>query len=139
MDLRTLIGVFGLFDPVCVGIYIIVALRGTGQPIRKMQPRIEPLRRVRCGHLPGQHIAELVAEGLGILGRVKIIVRDSPMCPASGQPVKDLPGIPFPSQCRGSLFVQERGALVIVLRHPGLAEIFLGQNIDGQLRPVFGG
>src|SRR5206468_13125692 len=47
----------------------------------------------------------------------------------------DLPGVPLASQDGASLLVQEGLPIRAVLRHPGLAEIFLSQDVGRDGRP----
>jgi hypothetical protein len=48
-----------------------VALAGAVDAIGPVQAGVEPLRRVRRDHLGGQHVAQLVEEGAGVLLAVK--------------------------------------------------------------------
>ena len=103
-----------------------------------METGVEPLRRVGRGDLLRQHVAHLVVEGLGVLLAREVPVLAAPLRPAPGHPVKDLPGRPLPPGDRLAVAVEDRPALGVHLRHPGLAEVLLGEDVGGHLRPVRG-
>ena len=49
----------------------------------------------QAGQLPGQAVAQLVVEGLGVLFGVEVVVGFSPVAPATGEAVEDLAGVGF--------------------------------------------
>ncbi len=126
-------------------------LGGAVDAVGPVQPGIEPLRRVRRGHLLGQHVAKLVHEGPGVaLGR-EIAALPAPVGPGPGQPVENLLGIGLAAL---PLVLGEVGQRLLVghaprqpgrhallphrpqpRRNAGLPEIFLGEDIDRHLRP----
>src|ERR1700761_3553837 len=73
----------------------MVALRRARNPVRPMQTRVEPLRRIRGADLTRQHPAHLVVIRARIALGIKIAVLVAPVRPRAGQPVEDLAGIRF--------------------------------------------
>ena len=120
MGLRPLVGRGGLHHLPGAGIHVAVALGGAADAVGVVQARVEPLRGVGRAHLVGEHVGELVAEGLRILGRVEVAVGLAPVAPAAGQAVEDLPRVLL-------------AAVLLVDALP--AEIFLRQDVDGDLGP----
>ncbi len=116
---------------------VVVALRRTGESVRIMQSRVEPLGGIGRGHLVRQHVTELVVERGAVFDGLEIAVGLAPMGPAAGQPSEHLAGVTLPAQHRFAVRSRDRIAGLVPLRHPGLAEILLSQNVDGQLRPGF--
>ena len=89
--LRMLIGALR-FDELAVGVVDVkMALAGAVDAISPMQAGVEPLRRIGRGHLPRQHVAQFVAEGLGVFLRVEIAALPAPIGPGAGEPVEHLP------------------------------------------------
>ena len=74
MRLRALVRAGGLLHLPGVGIDEVVALGGALHSVDGEQPRVEPLRRVGSAHLPGEHVAHLVVEGLGVFLRGEVLV-----------------------------------------------------------------
>ena len=112
-----------------------VALGGAGEAVGPVQARVEPLRRVGRGHLRREHVAELVVEGPGVGGPVEVTVALAPVRPRAGEPVKDLPGVPLAAQHGPALLVEERLAVGADLRHPGLAEVLLREDVGRDRGP----
>src|SRR5262249_54453492 len=117
---------------------VVVALRGAGEAVGPVQPRVEPLRRVRRGDLRGEHVADLVVEGLGVGGRVEVSVRFAPVAPRAGQAVKDLAGVSLASEDRTALRIPQGLAIWTDLGHAGLAEILLGKDVGRDAGPRCG-
>gem|GEM_PF-6035243 len=133
---------------------IEMTLAGTVDAIGPVHPGVEPLRAVRRAHLGRQHPAHLVIEAARIFFGVEIAALPAPISPGAGKPVENLLrallaaialfrrklrhrlaiGLAPPQEFRHVAFddgKKTRG-------HTGLAEIFLGQHIAGDLRPVGG-
>ena len=135
MNLRALVGGGSARQRAELRIHVVVPLRGTGEPVGVGEPRVEPLRRVGRRDLGSQHVAQLVVESLGVGVAVEVAVALAPLGPAPGQPMEDLPGIPLAAQDGASLLVEEGLPVRIGLRHPGLPEVLLGQDVGGHRRP----
>ena len=60
------------------------------------------------------------------------------MGPTAGQSFEYLASVMFAAEHRLAIVAGHEMARFIALRHTGLAEILLGQDIDRQLRPRFG-
>jgi len=60
------------------------------------------------------------------------------MGPAPRHPIKDLTSISLSAQYRFTVWTDQRLPVVIPLGNPGLPEILLCQNIDGELGPLLG-
>ncbi len=135
MRLRPLVGGAGPREDAGVRIHVVMALGRAGEPVGVVEPGIEPLRRVRGRDLGGQHVAELVVEGPRVGGGVEVAVLLAPVHPAAGQPVEDLPGVPLAAQDRPALAVQQGLAVRGVLRHAGLPEVLLGEDVRGHRGP----
>src|SRR5437660_1548180 len=58
-----------------------------------VKPSVEPLRRIGCGHLCGQHVARLVVERPGIALRREVAALPAPVGPAACEATEDLAGI----------------------------------------------
>src|SRR5262245_21391171 len=112
-----------------------VALRGAGDPVRVLQAGVEPLRRVRGADLRGEHPAELVVERLRVLGRVEVAVLRAPVGPAAGEAVEHLARVALAAEDGGALRVAERLAVRALLRHAGLPEVLLREDVHRDLRP----
>ena len=67
-------------------------LAGAVDAIGPVQAGIEPLRAVGRAHLPGQHVAHLVVEGLGVVLGVEIAALPAPIGPGAGHAVEHLAG-----------------------------------------------
>ena len=136
--LRVLEGIGGFHDFARARVHIVVTLSRAGETIRIVQAGVEPLRRVRRRHLPGQHVAQFVMEAGRILLLVEIPVGLAPMGPATSQPVDHLACVTFPSQYRLAVGPAERCSIWSSLGNPCLAEILLRQDIHCQLGPACG-
>src|SRR5215471_16879836 len=104
-----------------------MALRGTAQAIRPVEPGVEPLRRVGSPDLRRQHVAELVVERLRVRGGVEVTVALAPVTPGAGQPVEHLPGILLAPRDRPAVAIERWVAVGADLRHAGLSEVRLGE------------
>ena len=133
--LRPLVGGGGPRQDARVRVDVVVALGRAGEPVGVVEPGVEPLRRVRGRDLGREHVAELVVEGPRVRGGVEVAVLLAPVHPAAGQAVEHLPGIPLAAQHRPTVTVQQGLAVRGILRHPGLPEVFLGQDVGGHRRP----
>ena len=120
MGLRTLVGRGGLHHLAGAGIHVAVALGRAADAVGVVQAGVEPLGRVGCAHLVGQHVGQLVVERLGVLGGLEVAVCLAPVAPAARHAVEDLPRVLLP-------------AVLLVDTLP--AEILLRQDVDGHLGP----
>src|SRR5581483_878113 len=84
-----------------------------------------------------EHVADFVMKGGGVFGRLEVTVVPAPMRPAPGQSFEDLARIALSTENRFSLRSGQDLPVRPDLGHAGFTEIFLRQNIDGQLRPPF--
>src|SRR6185312_16930 len=100
-----------------------------------MKACIEPLRRVRRGHLVRQHAAHFIVKRLGIFRRLKIPIGLAPMSPTPGHALEDLASVSLAPQYRLAVRANDRLPILIALRNSGLPKVFLGQYVDGKLRP----
>ena len=116
-----------------------------------MQPGVEPLRRVGRRDLERQHGDELVVEGAGVRFGIEVAGLPAPVGPGAGEAVEDLLGRALaagrtcvvgvggvrvglaPPQPLGHVGLGHRPAPG---RDAGLAEVFLGEDIAGDLRPA---
>ncbi len=128
-----------------------MSLARTVDAVRPMQAGVEPLRRVRRRHLHGEHVDELVAEGVRVTLRIEIAALPSPVGPGAGESLEHLLGGMLADQAfllrqrRKRLGVGGRapepggdGLLLDLFqpcRNAGLAEIFLRQHVGSDLRP----
>ena len=149
--LRVLVGAGRRRQLAAAVVDVVMALRRAVDAIGPIEPGVEPLRRVRGAHLPRQHQPDLVVKGAGVLLGVEIAALPSPIGPGPGHPVENLAGVGLAAvalilgQCRhrrgishappqprrNSVFLDRRQAR----RHPGFAEIFLGNDVAGDLAP----
>ena len=90
--LRMLVGRLRLRQLAGLPVDVIVALAGAIDAIGPMQPGVEPLRRVRRDHLLGEHVAQLVEEGLRVFFRREIAALPAPIGPAAGEAIEHLLG-----------------------------------------------
>ena len=143
----------GLASFACFRIGVIVALRTALNAVCPMDPRIEPLRRIRSGDLGSQHVTKLFIKRAGIPLACKITGLETPIGPTPRHAVEQLPGRTLRSIT--FLFRQGKQRLHIRLpplqpyrnpifrhrarlcRHPRLTKVFLSQDIQGHLRPAF--
>ena len=152
--LRVLVGRLGLLQRARLEIDVVVTLGRAVDAIGPMQPGVEPLRRVGRRDLERQHGEELVIEGAGIRFAVEVAGLPAPIGPGAGEAMEHLLGRALALArlvvCRvGALFgLRVRRAPPQPLRHvrlghrlaprcdAGLAEVFLGEDIAGDLRPA---
>ena len=131
---------------------IEMALAGAIDAIGPVQAGVEPLRRIGRRHLRCEHEAQFVAKRLRVLLAVEVTALPAPVGPGAGEAVEDLFGGNF--GCVSLVFRQigegfrigdrspEEGGNAVFLdalqpgRHAGLAEIFLGENVAGDLAPL---
>ncbi len=154
MRLGMLIGGARLDELAGLVVDIEMALARPVYAIGPVEAGVEPLRRVGRAFLARQHEAMLVIEGARILLAVEIAALPAPIGPGAGEPVEDLLGGALRA---GALAVGKLGEGRIVRhrapqpgrhavfldpldspRHPGLAEIFLSENVRGNLAPAGG-
>src|SRR5438046_569350 len=64
--LRMFVGGFRFGKFAGLPVDVIVALAGAVDAVGPVQPSVEPLRRVRCDLLLGEHEAQFVVERLGV-------------------------------------------------------------------------
>ena len=120
-----------------------MALRRAFDAVRPVQAGVEPLRAVRRRHLGGQHVARFIAEGEGVGFAGEITGLPAPVGPATGEAAKDLASVGFARHTaagRWPAALQPEGNAGLgdlLDRHGngGPAEVFLGQNVHGNLRP----
>ena len=74
---------------------IEMALARPVDAISPVEAGIEPLRRIRRGHLHGQHVTQLVEEGARVFLGGEIAALPAPIAPRAGQPVEQLARIAF--------------------------------------------
>ena len=154
MRLRVLIGRLRLHQLGREGVDIEMSLAGAVDAIGPVQAGVEPLRRIRCDALGGEHVGKLVLEGGSVFFGGEILALPAPIGPGAGQAIEDLAGIGFRAvalvfgQAGHGLLVGDRppeegGNVVLLdssqdLRHAGLAEIFLGENVGRHLAELCG-
>ena len=92
MRLRMLIGACRAGQLAGFVIDIVVTLAWPVDAIGPVHASVEPLWRVRCGHLRGQHVAHLVIIGAGVLLVGEIAALPAPVGPGAGKAVKHLLG-----------------------------------------------
>ena len=123
----------------------IMPLRRAGNPVGPVQPRVEPLRAVRCRHLVREHEAGFVEERPRVGFGREILALPTPIRPATRQPAKDLAAIALADnrlvRTRGHAALQPLrhaflGDFHVVCGHATAAEILLRQDIDRDLRPT---
>jgi hypothetical protein len=131
---------------------VVMALGGPVDPVGPVEARVEPLRRIGRAHLAAHHVAHVVEEGAGVRLGVEVTALPPPIGPRAREPVEELGRLGL---APARLFV---GAVVVLigsgapqpggdvlladgpelLGHAGLAEILLGQDVTGDLRPPGG-
>ncbi len=95
MRLRMLVGAGRSRQLAGAIVDIVVALARPVDAIGPVEAGIEPLRRVGRRLLGGQHGAQFVEEGAGVLLRIEIAALPAPIGPGAGEPVEDLARIEF--------------------------------------------
>ncbi len=149
--LRVLVGAGRGVNAAGLVVDVEVALRRAVDAVGPVQAGVEPLRRVRRRLLRGQHVAQFVEEGAGVVLGVEIAALPAPVGPGAGETVEDLAGVMLGGGAlgrgefaRGFLVgdgaPQPRGDGVLLdplqlRRHAGLAEILLGEDVGGDLAP----
>ncbi len=124
--LRPLVGRRRLLDLAGLRLHKIVALWLAGNAVCGVKARVEPLGRIRSGHLIGDHVGQLVVENLAVLGAGEIAVAAAPILPAGRHAVSHLFDGGFAA------------CAAIGLGHPGFAEVFLCENVCSHLAPSLG-
>ena len=99
------------------------------------QAGVEPLRAVVRSHLVGEHVLDLVLEGLGVGGAVEVAVALTPVPPSLGKPVEDIPGRALRPQHGIAIGIQHRISIGVQPRHARLAEVLGDDDVGGYLRP----
>ncbi len=151
VGLGMLVGRFGLDEFVGERVDIEMALAGAVDAIGPVQAGVEPLRGIGGNALGGEHVAQLVIEGAGVVFGREIAALPAPVCPGAGEAIKNLARIHFRAkavvfgQLGEGLFVGDRtpqpgGDVVFFdlledLGDTGLAEIFLRDDVGGDLAP----
>src|SRR5690348_11793284 len=74
---------------------VVMALRRAVDAVGPVEPGVEPLRRVWCADLAGEHQPDLVVESAGVLLGIEIAALPAPVSPGSGHAVGYLPRIGF--------------------------------------------
>jgi hypothetical protein len=136
MRLRAGVGILGALETPGGRVHVPMPLGFAGDAVGVGESGVEPLRGVRRRHLRQNHVHELVVEGLGVLGGIEVAMRFSPVAPTADQAVYDLFDRAFRTQHGLALGIQHGIALLIVLWHPGFAEVLLRQDVGGDLRPM---
>src|SRR5262245_20388036 len=153
MRLRMLVSRFRFRQLAGEGIDVVVALAWPVDAVSPVQAGVEPLRRVGRAHLRRQHVAQLVEEGLRVFLGIEVTALPAPIGPRTGKTVEHLLGADLADV---TVLLGQRGEWVLVGdRAPeegrygilldllqaggdaGLAEIFLRQDVGGDLRPEF--
>ena len=154
MRLRMLVGGRRLRQLAGFEIDVEMALARPVDAIGPMQAGVEPLRRIGRHHLHRQHVAVLVEEGVRVGFRGEVAALPAPIGPGAGKPVEHLLAGGFADE---ALFLRQRGERLFVgdaapqpggngllldlfqaRGHARLTEIFLRQNVGGDLRPLLG-
>src|SRR3989344_116461 len=100
-----------------------------------VEPCVEPLWRIGRSHLVQKHEYQFIIECLRILLAAEIIVLLSPGAPASCKPVHYLPHAEFRAIYLLPELVKQGFPVLVILGHPCLPEVFLGNYIGGNLAP----
>ncbi len=145
------VGRFRLGQLAGLPVHIEVALAGAVDAVGPVKSSVEPLRRVRRHHLPGQHEAQLVIERAGVLFGGIVAALPAPVGPAAGEAIEHLLGGELAAEALGLGEVGHRfevghrapqprrhGFFLDLLQHlgdAGLAEILLGEHVGGDLGP----
>ncbi len=86
----------------------------------------------------GEHVAQLIVEGFGVLVRIEVVVFLAPEGPATSEAVEDLAGVPLGAGERLAAFSHLGVPVLIDLRDPGFAEILLDEDVHRDLGPLLG-
>ena len=130
----------------CLGVDKMVALRRARNPVRPVQPRVEPLRRIGRADLACQHPAHLIVIRSRIALGIEIAVLIAPVRPRAGQPMEHLTGVGFRAEGRivGRLRAPQPLWNVRFLdafegaRDAGFPEILLRDDVRRDLTPALG-
>ena len=122
----------------------VMALRRAFDAVGPRQAGIEPLGAVRGDHLCREHVGDFVMEGLGVRFAREEAPFHAPVGPAAGEATEHLAGIGLAhvGGIRGGNAALQpfRDAVLAHLNclrgHARLTEVFLGENIDRDLRPA---
>src|SRR5690606_38342180 len=134
--LRPGVSVGALDDLVRVGrVDVVVPLGRAGDVVGPGEAGIEPLRRVRGGHLHGHHVLQLVLERLGVLGGGEVVLLLAPVAPGADEAADDLLRGALGAGDRGAVLVADDVALLVVLGDAGLAEVLGDHDVGRDLRP----
>ena len=143
MRLRACVGARGSDDFAGIRVHVEMSLRGTFDAVYGVQTRVEPLGGIRRGHLPGEHRAGLVVKRATVLLRVEPSFPGAPFQPCIREPVEYLTGVVFRTGNGGgagylSLLFRNEGfpGTFPVFRNARFAEVFLGDDIRGDLAPT---
>jgi len=136
MGLGSPISILRLLYLTAPGINIKVALGRAGSAVCKIEPRIEPLRRVGSGHLLEHHKGHLIIKSRRIVRRIEVTVVFTPILPAARHAVHNLSNRMLTAGYRIALTVGHGRSLFIIEGNTGFTEILLRQNISSHLRPL---
>ncbi|GBD19356.1 hypothetical protein HRbin27_01862 [bacterium HR27] len=131
------VGVRRLAEFTRLRIDVPVPLCRAGDPVRPVEPGVEPLRRVRRADLVEEHVGEFVLECLRVLRCREVAVALAPVAPATDQATDHLPDAPLRAEHGVAVLVEDRLAVLIVLRYSCFAEILRDDDVSRDLRPVF--
>ena len=161
--LGVLVGRGGLLQRPALVVDEVVPLGRAVDAVGPVEARVEPLRRVGRRDLERQHGDQLVVEGAGVGLGVEVAGLPAPVGPGAGEAVKHLPGRMLAARGCAACGVAGRRVVRVVigaggvrvghaapqpfgnvgLGHAlapggdaGLAEVFLGEHVAGDLRPV---
>ena len=109
------------------------ALGGAGQPVGPVEPGVEPLWGVGGGHLVGEHVVELVLEGVGVFGGGEVALLLAPVAPGAGETVEHLLGRALRADHRLAALVEDLVAVIVELGDTGLAEVLRDHDVGGDL------
>ncbi len=154
MRLGMLVSRLGLGQLAGEGVDIEMALTGAVDAIGPVQAGVEPLRRVRCDALGGEHIGQFVLEGGGVFLGCEVLTLPAPVGPGAGETVEDLARIGFRAEAltlgeRLQGFGVRHGApqerryvvfldLLQARGHASLAEVLLGEDVGCDLAELLG-
>ena len=110
-------------------------LRRAGDAVGVEQAGVEPLRAVRGGHLVGQHVLQLVLEGLGVVVGGEVVVLLAPMAPRIGEAVEHVFGGALRAENGVAVKIGDRVAVFVHLGDAGLSEILGDHDVGGDLGP----
>ena len=146
MGLGMFVGGLGAGQLAALVIHIVMPLRRAIDAIGPVQASVEPLRAVGRRALAGQHMTHFVEIGAGVFFGGEISALPAPVGPGPGEPVENLLGGGFALHRRtfgGNRPPEELGHILFLhrargRRHAGLAEVFLRDDVGGDLAPARG-